>query len=502
MSEKLGRLKSMLDEVADFDRVLALLSWDREALMPPGGNAARAGQMGLLARLQHERATSSEMGQLLEDLSGPESNLNPESHEGRLVKVAKRDYDQRCKLPESLVIEITDATSAAIPAWRSAREASDFQMFKPFLERNVELNRARAEALGYEGRMYDPLLDLNEPELTTAQLEEIFGELRQAIVPLVRDIAAKGDVIDDSCLRQHYDPDTQMRFSLEVAKQLGYDTTKGRLDLSPHPFCTCFGFGDVRITTRVWPDFLNACLYSVMHEAGHAMYEQGASPDLFGVSAFNGASAGVHESQSRLWENLVGRSRAFQHYLFPRLQETYPSQLGSVTEEGFYRAINKVQPSFIRVEADEVTYNLHIMVRFELENALLERRLEVADLEDAWNEKFNEYLGITPPNAAEGVLQDIHWAGANSFGTFPSYTLGNIIGAQLFAQAHKEMPDLDDQLSRGECSNLLHWLQEKVYRHGRKYTPNELTQRITGQPVGTGAWIEYARGKYGALYGL
>jgi carboxypeptidase Taq len=502
MSEKLGQLKGMLAEVADLDRVLAMLAWDREALMPPGGNAARASQMGLLARLQHERATSAEMGSLLEDLSGARSELDPEGDEGRLVKVAKRDYDLRSKLPESLVLEITAATSAAIPVWREAREASDFQMFKPYLERNVELNRARAEALGYTERIYDPLLDVNEPDMTTAQLETIFGELRAAIVPLVREIAAKGDVIDDSCLHQHYDPDTQMSFSLDIAKQLGYDTTRGRLDLSPHPFCTCFGYGDVRITTRIWPEFLNVCLYSVMHEAGHAMYEQGASPDLFGTGAFNGASAGVHESQSRLWENLVGRSRAFQHYLFPRLQETYPSQLGNVTEEGFYRAVNKVEPSYIRVEADEVTYNLHIMLRFELENALLERRLEVEDLEEAWNEKFHEYLGITPSNAADGVLQDIHWASASSFGVFPGYTLGNVISAQLFAQAHNEMPDLDAQLSRGECANLLHWLQDKVYQHGRKYTPNELVQRITGQPVATGAWIDYVRRKFGELYAL
>jgi carboxypeptidase Taq len=338
--------------------------------------------------------------------------------------------------------------------------------------------------------------------MTTAQLETIFSELREAIVPLVRDIAAQGDVVDDSCLHQQYDPDTQIDVSLEIATLFGYDTERGRLDLSAHPFCTCFGVDDVRITTRVWPHFLNACLFAVMHEAGHAMYEQGADPSLYGTSAFNGTSAGVHESQSRLWENLVGRSRPFQHYLFPRLQETFPQQLGGITEEGFYRAINKVQPSFIRVEADEVTYNLHIMLRFELENEMLEGRLAVADLEEAWNERFREYLGLTPPNAAEGVLQDIHWSGANSFGVFPGYTLGNIIGAQLIAQAHKEMPDLNDQISRGEFTNLLTWLQTNVYRHGRKYTPNELAERITGQPVGTGAWIKYVQGKFGELYGL
>jgi carboxypeptidase Taq len=502
MSEKLEQAKAILGEVASLDRVLAMLAWDREALMPPGGNDDRTNQIGLLTRLQYERATSAELGRLLEDLAGDGSDLDPDGHDGRLARVAKRDYDQICRLPEKLVLEIAEATSAAIPVWREAREASDFARYKPFLERNVDLNRQRAEALGYEGRIYDPLIDVTEPGMTTDQLETIFGELREAIVPLVKEISARADAVDDSLLHQHYDPDTQMQFSLEIAKQLGYDTNRGRLDLSPHPFCTSFGLGDVRITTRVWPHFLNACLFAVMHESGHAMYEQGASPDLWGGSAFNGTSAGVHESQSRLWENLVGRGRSFTHFLFPRLQETYPQQLGGATEEEFYRAINKVQPSYIRVEADEVTYNLHIMLRFELENALLERRLEVADLEEAWNEKFNEYLGITPDTAANGVLQDIHWSGANSFGVFPGYTLGNIIGAQLFAQVHKEMPDLDEQLSRGECGNLLGWLREKVYRHGRKYNANELMERITGEPVGTRAWITYAQKKFGELYGI
>ena len=502
MSEKLEQLKAMLAEIADLDKVTAVLGWDRETLMPPGGHAGRASQLALLTRLQHARATSAELGRLLDDLAGERSDLDPESDEGRLVRVAKRDYDQLCRIPESLLIEIVNASSAAIPVWRKAREASDFAMFKPYLERNVELNRERAEALGYTDRPYDALLDVTEPEMTTDQLEIIFSELREAIVPLVRDIAGKGDVIDDSCLHQYYDPDTQMRFSLGIAKQLGYDTDRGRLDLAPHPFCTSFGLGDVRITTRIWPNFLNACLFATMHEAGHAMYEQGADLALFGGSAVNGASAGVHESQSRLWENLVGRSRSFQHFLFPLLQETFPQQLGGVTEEGFYRAVNKVQPSFIRVEADEVTYNLHIMLRFELENSLLENRLTVSDLEEAWNEKFQAYFGLTPPNAAQGVLQDIHWSGANSFGVFPGYTLGNIIGAQLFAEAHRQMPDLDSQIAQGELGDLLAWLQTNLYRHGRKYTPNELVQRITGQPVGTGEWVEYVRGKFGELYRL
>jgi len=501
MSEKYDQLRARLSELSDIAQATAVLYWDRETHMPAGGAEYRANQLATLTKIYHARFTSDEMGRLLHDVASEQDGMDPDSDEVRIVQVTQRDYDAECKLPEKLVEEVSRASSAGLTAWHHAKTASDFAMFAPYLQRNAELTRQVAQALGYDDRPYDAFLNLYEPGITTRQLEGIFSDLKEAIVPLVRQIADKQDAVDDSCLHQHFDPDEQLRFSLQIAEAIGYDLNRGRLDKSAHPFATSFGVDDVRITTRVYPNFLNACLFAVMHESGHAMYEQGVSKSLAGTPLSQGASGGVHESQSRLWENLVGRSRPFQDYLFPRLQETFPSQLGDLDIEAFYRAINKVHPSLIRVEADEVTYNLHILLRFELENEMLEDRVDITRLDQIWHERMEQYLGITPPNAAEGVLQDIHWSSAGAY-FFPSYTLGNIIGAQLFRQAHKEMPDLDGQLSRGEFSNLLGWLQTNLYQYGRKFTPNELVQRITGEPVGTGAWIDYVRNKFSAIYEL
>jgi carboxypeptidase Taq len=358
-----------------------------------------------------------------------------------------------------------------------------------------------AAAYGYADRPYDAYVDGFEPGMTTTQLEGIFSELKTAIVPLVREIAARQDAVDDSCLYGQFDPETQKRFGLEIAQRYGYDVTRGGLALTAHPFCMPMGPGDVRITTRIRTDVLDEALLSTLHESGHAMYEQGISTALAGTPLYGGASAGVHESQSRLWENLIGRSRPFQDYLFPRLQETFPAQLGSVDIETFYRAINKVQPSLIRTAADEVTYNLHIMLRFELENEMLENRVDIGKLDEIWNDRMEQYLGVRPSNDAEGVLQDIHWAEAAGY-LFPGYTLGNLIGAQIFRQARKDLPNLDEQTSRGEFRDLLGWLQASIYQHGRKFTSNELMQRVTGEPVGTDAWVQYAQGKFSAIYGL
>jgi carboxypeptidase Taq len=501
MSEKFDRLKTLLAEIEDLDRIIAVLNWDRETYMPPGGNESRSNQLATLDRLKHERLSSDELGRLLEDLSSETSSLDPDSDEARIVKVMKRDFDFECKMPEKLVLDISRASSEGLLAWRGAREARNFSAFVPYLQRNADLNGERAEALGYSDQPYDALLDRFEPGMTTAQLEAIFTDLKTTIVPMVRDIATK-EQTDDSCLFQQFDTKEQMRFDLEIAGRFGYDRSRGRLDTTTHPFCTSFGIDDVRITTRVFPDFLNPALFATIHEAGHAMYEQGVSQTLARTPLAHGASAGMHESQSRLWENLVGRSRAFQEYLFPRLQETFPSQLSSMDMEGFYRAINKVYPSFIRVEADEVTYNLHIMLRFELEKEILAGKIDVVQLDEIWNERMREYLGVTPPSSAQGVLQDIHWSWADTFGLFPGYALGNVIGAQLFAQAHKAMPNLDDHIAKGEFHDLLSWLQTNLYQHGRKFEPNELMERITGGPISTDAWVEYVKGKFEGIYGF
>jgi carboxypeptidase Taq len=415
--------------------------------------------------------------------------------------VTRRDYDEARKLPTDLVAEIARAGAIAQPVWQKARKEANFDAFAPYLEKNVELNRRVADALGYQDRPYDALLDRYEPGMKTADLEKLFDELKRAIVPLIADIARNADAVDDRALYRGYDPDLQLTYALDVVKRLGYDLERGRQDLSAHPFSTTFGPGDARITTRVSRDFFNECFFGSVHEAGHAMYDQGQTEHLDRTPLWGAASPGVHESQSRLWENLVGRSLPFWRHFYPSLHMAFPDPLRDVDDEGFYRAVNRAYPSLIRVEADEVTYNMHVLLRFELENEMLDGTLEVKDLPEAWNSRVKSYLGLDVPNDREGVLQDIHWSSV-SFGIFPGYTIGNLVSAQLMAQVRQEMPDLDSQVERGEFANLLAWLRRNVHRHGRKFTPNELLERATGRPLTAAPWIAYVRQKFGALYGL
>ena len=478
-----------------------MLEWDQETYMPPGGTTSRAEQLSTLSRLSHVRFTSDEVGRLLDALDGEVANKPYDSTEASLVRVIRRDYQLARKLPPELVAEISHASSTSMPVWRKARQEDKFSLFAPYLEKNVELNRRMADALGYARRPYDALIDYNEPGLTTAQLEDIFAQLKKAIVPLVADIARHADEVDDSVLYRGFDPDRQLRYAADTVARLGYDLDRGRQDLSTHPFSTSFGPGDVRITTRVSRDFFNECLFGSIHESGHAMYNQGMGDDIDRTPLWDGASPGVHESQSRLWENLVGRSRPFWRHFYPSLREAFPKPLRDVDEETFYRAVNRSYPSYIRVEADEVTYNMHILMRFELENELLEGTLKVKDLPEAWNARFKSYLGLNVPNDREGVLQDIHWSFV-SFGVFPGYTLGNLIGAQLMEKIRVDIPDLDAQIERGEFATLLGWLRKHVHRHGRKFTPDELLERATGKKLTAEPWISYVRQKFGALYGL
>jgi carboxypeptidase Taq len=500
MSERLQRLKDILGEVSDLDRAAAVLAWDQETYMPPGGIASRADQLTTLRRVAHVRFTADDVGGLLDELDGEVGGLPFDSDDASLVRVTRRDYDDARKLPSELVAEIARAGATARPVWQKAREDADFKLFAPYLEKNVELNRRVADALGYEERPYDALLDRTEPGLTTDQLGRIFAELKEAIVPLVGDVARRADAVDDSVLHGGFDPDLQVKYALKVVTGLGYDLDRGRQDISAHPFTISFGPGDVRITTRVSHDFFSECLFGSIHEAGHGMYNQGIAENLDRTPLWGGASPGVHESQSRLWENLVGRSAAFWRHFYPSLRDAFPGPLKGVDEEGFFRAVNKAYPSLIRVEADEVTYNLHILLRFELENELLEGSLRVAELPDAWNARVRSYLGIEVPNDREGVLQDIHWSGV-SFAIFPGYTLGNLMGAQLMEKIRVEIPALEGHIEKGEFGVLLGWLQSNVYRHGRKFTPNELMERVTGKPLSPGPWIAYVRQKFGALYG-
>src|SRR6202140_4342217 len=404
MSDSLERLKAILAEVTDLSRAAALLEWAQEPSARARGVAACPDQLSTVLRLSHVRFTADEVGDLLSKLEDETADRPFDSYEASLVRVTRRDYEQERKLPPELVAEAARASSTARPLWEKARREADFTIFAPALEKNVELNRQIADALGYSERPYDALLDRYEPGLTTDQLETIFAELKRAIVPLVADIARHADAVDDRMLYRGFDPATQLKYALDLVAKLGYDLERGRQDISTHPFSPSFGPGDVRITTRVSRDFFNECLFGSIHESGHAMYNQGIGDDVDRTPLWGGASPGVHESQSRLWENLVGRSQPFWRHFFPSLRNTFPEQLRGVDDEAFFKAVNKSYPSLIRVEADEVTYNLHVLLRFELENEMLEGRLKVKDLPEAWNSRIQSYLGIKVPNAREGVL--------------------------------------------------------------------------------------------------
>ncbi len=501
MSDKLGRLQEILAEVTDLSRASLVLEWDQETYMPRGGVGARSDQIATLTGLSHTRFISDEVGRLLSELEDETAGRPFDSDEVSIVRVTRRDYDKARKLTPELVSEVARASSIGRPDWEKARRESDFKIFAPYLAKNIELNRRIADALGYQKRPYDALLDREEPGLTTDQLEETFAELKQAIVPLIAGIAANEDRVDDRVLYRGFDPDVQVKYALDLVAGLGYDLERGRQDISTHPFSISFGPGDARITTRVSREFFNECLFGSIHEAGHAMYNQGISTAIDRTPLWAGASPGVHESQSRLWENLVGRSQGFWKHFFPSLRKAFPDQLRDVDDDAFFRAVNRSHPSLIRVEADEVTYNMHVLLRFELENEMLEGRLKVNDLPEAWNEKVRSYLGIDVPNDREGVLQDIHWSFV-AFGVFPGYTIGNLIGAQLMEKARIDIPDLAGQIENGEFASLLAWLRTNVHSHGRKFTPDELLERATGKPLTAGPWIAYVREKFGTLYDL
>ncbi len=501
MQDHWQELRRRLADVQNIRYASALLGWDQQTYMPSKGAAGRADQLATLDKLAHERFTSDEIGRLLEDLS-PDAAKRPfDSDEASLIRVTRRDYEKACRVPPELVEEISRTSALGIDAWERARETSDFRVFHPLLERIVDLEIQLADHLQYQNRPYDALLDQYEPGMKTDQVQKIFDDLKKDLLPLVQAIGNSSNRVDDSCLRRQYDTQIQWDFGLEVIKAFGFDVEAGREDTSAHPFTTCFGLRDVRITTRLDKSYLPTALFGTMHECGHALYDQGYRPELEGTPLAGGASLGVHESQSRLWENLVGRSRGFWKHWFPRLREVFSSQLADQDPDSFYRAINRVQPTPIRVEADEVTYNLHIMLRFELENDLLEGKLKTVDVPEAWNSKMKEYLGIVPRNDAEGALQDIHWSLA-SIGYFPTYSLGNLLSVQLFDQALKDVPEIPLQIEAGEFSGLLAWLRENLHQHGRKFTLDDLAVRITGKPLEGRSYVEYLKRKYGEIYGV
>jgi carboxypeptidase Taq len=499
--EALKLLRTRLGEVWDVRRAAAVLEWDQLTNMPPGGAAARAEQLATLQKTAHTWFTSDEMGRLLETCRGLVAEWDYDSDAASLVRVTTRDYNKARKIPPALVAELARVSALAYEAWVRARANADFPLFQPHLERIVDLNIQIGEALGYQDRIYDALLDQYEPEMKTAQVAALFDALKAELVPLVRQVAEKGMAVDAAVLSRPLSVEGQWDFGVMVLRDIGFDFERGRQDRSVHPFTTAFSVNDVRLTTRLDPNYFPQALFGTIHEGGHGLYEQGVAPELERTGLDDGASLGIHESQSRLWENLVGRSRPFwQHYL-PRMQQTFPGQLDDVDVETMYRAVNRVQPSFIRVEADEVTYNLHIMLRFELETDMLEGKVRLSDLPAAWNAKMRDYLGVVPTDDAVGVLQDVHWSGG-MLGYFPTYALGNLYSAQIMDQVRRDIPDLTDRLARGEFGVLLGWLREKIHRHGRKYTPAELIQRVTGRELAAASYLTYIHAKFGEIYGL
>jgi carboxypeptidase Taq len=501
MSQQYKKFRELVGEVVDLDISANILEWDQQVKMPPGGNEVRALQISTLRKNWHEKLTSEVLLKTLERTKDEISDLDPDSDEVRIVRYMEREITRWHKVPNEWASEFYKQTALAYQAWEEARERSDFDHFKPLLDEIIRLRKAYAEFFAPYDHPYDPLLDYFEPGMKTHQVKAVFDALRPQQVELIRAITDRGAPVDDSVLRQPFDEDKQWEFGEQVIKQLGYDFDRGRQDRSVHPFTTTFGVDDVRITTRFDPTYIGTALFGSMHEAGHAMYSQGMSPNLDRTSLIEGASYGIHESQSRMMENLIGRSRPFWVALFPKLQDIFPSQLGNVDLDTFYRSINKVEPSLIRVEADEATYNLHIMVRFEIEVALLENKLSTDDLPEVWNSKIKEYLGLTPPNDAQGVLQDIHWS-SGYIGYFPTYALGNLMASQFWAKMEEEIPDLVQQVEQASFGELVGWLRENIHQHGAKFEPMELLKRVTGKELTAEPYIRYLTTKYNEIYKL
>lgn len=500
MSEKMQQLKTLLAEVSDLNAIQALLGWDQQTYMPQGGGAARGNHLATIGKISHEKFTSDEIGKVLGDLEKELDGAEPDSDDARLLTVTRHDYDKATRVPSEFVAEFALVTSKAFEAWVEARRKSDFSIFRPHLEKVVELNQRFVSFFPPADHPYDVLLDQFERGMKTADVKAIFNALRPQQVELLKAIAERQQV-DDAFLHVAYDDQKMWDFSETIAGKFGYDWQRGRQDKSAHPFTTEFSINDVRITTRYEDDNPTNLLFSTMHEAGHALYEQGCNLAYERTPLRGGASLAVHESQSRMWENLVGRSLPFWEHFYPEFQQLFPAQVGNVDLQTFYKGINKVQPSLIRVNADEATYNMHIMLRLELEIGMMEGTVQVKDLPEIWDTKMDEYLGIVPPDDARGVLQDVHWSGG-MLGYFSTYALGNLISAQLWEKINADIPDLDEQFCRGEFGALLAWLREKIHVHGRKYEPQELVQRVTGSKINSDAYVRYLKQKFGKIYGL
>lgn len=501
-------LRAQLHTIQQIDSAASLLSWDMETYMPAGGGAARADQIATLQGLAHDRLVSPDverlLGQWVDLQTGqlrPRASDHWDESARALLREVWRDFSRAKKLPSDFVIRLGRECSLAQQIWVEARTKNDFKQFLPNLKTILGLKKEEADYLGYAQSPYDALLDHYEPGSTVGQLAPLFETLKARLVPLLKAVLASSVSIEDGFLHDAYGPAHQMEFGRLVLTAMGYDFERGRLDLSAHPFTTSFHPTDVRVTTRVFERDLASCLFSCIHEGGHGLYDQGLDPRHYGTPLGDTISLGIHESQSRLWENCVGRSRPFWRGFYPLLQQTFPEQLSKVSLDRFYAAINKVQPSLIRVEADELTYNLHIMLRFEIEQDMIEGRIRVEDLPEVWREKMKTYLDVIPQTDAEGVLQDIHWS-MGAIGYFPTYTLGNLYSVQFFNQANQELPGLEQDIKAGQLTALRHWLGQKIHQWGRMFTADHLIQRVTGRSLTPDPWLTYVEQKYGELYQL
>ena len=485
-------------EIGATQSIQQLLEWDQQTCMPKKGTDHRATQFGLIAGIVHRLLTSDELGTLLEkaeherDADDPTVTTN--------LRETRRDYDRARKLPDTLVRDTAEASALAFEAWQAARQESDFSRFAPHLERLLDLKRDAADKLGWEGEPYDALMDEFEPGTRAADVATIFSSLEPALRELIGAIQQAPRQPDVGLLQRPAPIAKQADFNRTIANAMGFDFTAGRLDVSTHPFTLSLSPLDVRMTTRYDEHSLSESLFGVMHETGHALYEQGYAHEHTWTPMGTYVSLGIHESQSRLWENMVGRSRSFWQYAFPKLQTEFPAW-ANVPLDDWYFAINAVEPSLIRVRADEVTYGLHIMLRFELERDMVAGRIAVKDIPAAWNDRIKQMLGVTPPDDAQGCLQDMHWS-AGAFGYFPSYQLGNLYAAHFFAAARQALPELDDQIARGELLPLREWLRENIHQHGRRYRSAELLKEVTGEDLSHRPFIDYLQAKLGPLYGV
>jgi carboxypeptidase Taq len=493
-------LRERLGVLHDLHRAGWLLGWDQQTMMPPAGTPARSEQIATVDRLAHELFVSEEMGELLDSLGEYERGLDPESVDAALLRVTRRDWEKARKIPAELRAEITRAEVLGVPAWAEARKNSDYQVFLPYLRRNLELKLQYIDCFADSGKSpYDILLDDYQEDARSEDITAVFTRLKEELIPLIGEVAA-AEQVDTSFAHGHFPVEKQELFAREILEPLGYSSEAWRLDPTVHPFATSIALHDIRLTTRYSEADLES-IFHTSHEFGHGIYEFSIDDELDRTPLVELNSMVLHESQSRLWENLVCRSRPFWRHFFPKLQEIFPEQLAGVTDEAWWRSVNRVEPSLIRVEADEITYGMHIILRYELEQELISGRLALEDLPEAWNAKMKEYLGVDVPDDARGVLQDVHWSGG-SFGYFPTYLLGTIASVQIWETARGDLTDLDAQMEAGEFGPLREWLTEKLYRWGRRLPPEEMLRRVVGGPLDAEPYVGYLKAKVAEIYGV